>query len=61
MTVEYREWIATLPKCVGDEGGCDGDLVGEDHSSNCPLFGKGFATLEDAFEAGRKVEREAKK
>ena len=25
-----------LPGCVGYDGGCDGDLVGESHEASCP-------------------------
>lgn len=49
----YEEWVKSLPKCLSYEGGCDGDLVGLEHERNCPMYGKKFATLRDAFEAGR--------
>lgn len=48
----FDEWVATLPKCVGYDGKCDGD-VGEEHAPHCPMHGKNYATLRDAFEAGR--------
>lgn len=48
----YEVWTESLPKCVGYEGKCDGDLVGELHEPHCPMHGKEFATLRDAFNAG---------
>ena len=51
MAKTFESWKASLPKCIGFEGGCDGDLVGEGHEDNCPMKGKKFATLEDAFHA----------
>jgi len=48
----YEKWAASLPKCIGYEGGCDGDLVGTEHERNCPMFDKNPATLRDAFNAG---------
>jgi hypothetical protein len=52
----YEAWIASLPKCLGDEIGCEGNLVGMPHEEACPMFGKQFATMRDAFEAGRRAE-----
>lgn len=48
----YQRWISRLPKCLGDFGGCDGDLVGLEHEPHCPMFGKKFTTMRDAFYAG---------
>src|SRR6266568_6092834 len=48
----FKEWTTSLPKCISDSGGCDGDLVGLEHEANCPMYGKEFATLRDAFDAG---------
>jgi len=50
---QFEKWAHSLPKCLSDEGGCDGDLVGLEHEPNCPMLGKEFATLFDAWEAGR--------
>jgi hypothetical protein len=49
---EFQVWKKTLPKCLSDAGGCDGDLEGLPHGENCPMFGKEFATHYDAFSAG---------
>lgn len=49
---EFEEWAASLPKCVGDPGECDGSLVGLEHEPHCPMYGKDFANLSDAFKAG---------
>jgi hypothetical protein len=54
----YEAWITSLPKCLGDEIGCEGNLVGMPHEEACPMFGKQFATMRDAFEAGRRAESE---
>lgn len=34
---KYEDWIASLPKCISDEGGCDGDLVGLPHESDAAI------------------------
>jgi hypothetical protein len=52
MREKFEKWAATLPKCLGYEGGCDGDLEGQAHEPKCPMFGKEFATHQDAFQAG---------
>lgn len=49
-TRTFEQWKDSLPKC-SDE--CDGDLPGEEHDTNCPMYGKKWATLRDAYEAGR--------
>ena len=48
---KFEEWKKSLPHCIGDSGGCDGDLVGEEHEDNCPMKGKEWATFEDAWMA----------
>lgn len=48
----FQKWASSLPKCVGYAGSCDGDLVGLEHESHCPMFGKDFASGRDCFEAG---------
>lgn len=46
---QYREWLRTLPKCVGWAGGCDGNLP---HKETCPMFGKKYADQQDIYAAG---------
>jgi len=59
---QFETWKASLPKCAGYGGGCDGDLVGLEHEDNCPMKGKQVATIADAFSAGalamQRTERE---
>jgi hypothetical protein len=50
--MSYETWVATLPKCIGGEQGCDGSLVGLEHEKNCLMFGKEWATMRDAYNAG---------
>jgi hypothetical protein len=56
----YEEWVKTVPRCIGGEAGCDGDLVAEEHDAKCPMYyvsdsaGKVWAAnYRDAFQAGR--------
>lgn len=54
-----REWLSKRAFCCGYPK-CDGDLVGEEHSEQCPLFGKkspDMVTLLAAYEA--ECERQA--
>ena len=41
---QAREFWKTLPHCCGYPQ-CDGDLVGIEHDSKCPLYGKKELTL----------------
>lgn len=54
-----RKWLASLPECIGYDGGCDGGLLGQEHLDNCPMKGhpeiSADTTWEAAFEAGRSV------
>jgi hypothetical protein len=47
----FNTWGDSLPKCADT---CDGDVEGEEHDADCPV-GKagGFATMFDAYAAGR--------
>lgn len=54
----YEEWRDSLPKCLPWDQ-CDGDLVGEEHVPHCPMYGKQWATLKDAFEAGQQTSKQA--
>ncbi len=47
----FKKWISSLPKCVGFDGGCDGDLEGMEHEIHCPMYGKKHTTLRDGFDA----------
>lgn len=53
---EFEKWAKSLPKCISDDGGCEGDLVGLDHEPDCPMFGKQFATHWDAWQARAELE-----
>lgn len=35
----FEEWKSSLPKCVGYEGNCEGDL-GMGHVEHCPIYGQ---------------------
>lgn len=55
---EFEKWVASLPNCVGDDGACDGNLVGLDHEPHCPMFGKEDITFFDIWQAARAELRE---
>ncbi len=39
---EFEKWLTTQARCLGYPE-CDGDLVGEEHSENCPIKEPGRA------------------
>jgi hypothetical protein len=50
----FEKWASSLPRCVGDAGACDGNLVGLEHEDNCPMKGVEEPTFFDAWLAGRR-------
>jgi hypothetical protein len=56
ITMTYKEWIESLPRCIGEDGVfCDGYGNSEYrgyHEEHCPMYGGDYPTLEDAFNAG---------
>jgi hypothetical protein len=51
LRAKYTGWLATLPKCIGFKGGCDGDLEATEHEDNCPMKGLKPLTSCDVWKA----------
>jgi hypothetical protein len=58
LAIERTPELTTKePSCLGYEGGCDGDLIGEQHEPKCPCYVKPepMFTLEQVREAARRA------